>query len=204
MNFIETAYATNAEHAAPTIDHREGLAVTAAETHATTESADSGVLASLGINGSLFVAQLINFALVAAILWFLILKPLTKKMGERQAIIDESLENAKRVQENLAKSEVDYQAKIEEAKAEANKIIEKATADALKTADNVKAKTKTEIDELVAHAKSNIRIEKDEMVAGLRKETANLVVVALEKILSEKMNNEKDKKLIEEMVAKLK
>ncbi|MCX6778657.1 MAG: ATP synthase F0 subunit B, partial [Candidatus Magasanikbacteria bacterium] len=78
MNFIEIAHASEA----PT------------ELTETTEQS-GGVLGSLGINGQLFVFQLINFILVAAILWFLILKPLTKKMAERKKIIDESLDNVK-------------------------------------------------------------------------------------------------------------
>ena len=52
-------------------------------TNTTEPAGDGGVAASLGINGTLFVFQLINFAIVASIIWFLILKPLTKKMTER-------------------------------------------------------------------------------------------------------------------------
>ncbi|MEK9158891.1 MAG: ATP synthase F0 subunit B, partial [Patescibacteria group bacterium] len=55
-----------------------------------------GLLASLGINLPLFIFQLINFAIVAVILWFLILKPLTKKLAERQKMIDDSISNAER------------------------------------------------------------------------------------------------------------
>src|SRR3989344_6652802 len=79
----------------------------------------TGLLGSLGINSTLFIFQLINFIVVAVILWFLILKPLTKKMAERQRIIDESLDNAKKVGENLEKSEADYQKRLKQARLEA-------------------------------------------------------------------------------------
>lgn len=198
MNFIDIA------NASPVPEAKEITAVpiTASETgtaeHTTEASTeDVGVLASLGINGQMFVFQLINFALVAAVLWFLILKPVTKKMTERQKMIDDSLDNAKKVQENLTKSEKEYQIRIDEAKVESNKIIEKTQAEAEKLSAEIKVKAKREIDGLVLQAREKIKEEKNEVMSGIKKETANLVVAAMEKILKEKLDSKKDKELIE-------
>jgi F-type H+-transporting ATPase subunit b len=166
--------------------------------------AQSGVAASLGLNGQLFAFQLFNFALVAVILWFLILKPLTKKMEERKKIIDESLDKAKEVETNLAMSEQNYKAKLEEAKSEANKIIEKAHGEAEQLGNEMKAKTKTDIEQLVVQAKKQIVQEKETMMEGIKQETASLVVMAVEKILNEKVDLIKDKKLIEDSLKGLK
>ena len=124
----------------------------------------TGVLASLGINGTLFAFQLINFAIVALVIWFLVLKPLTKKMSERQDKITESLIKAEEVQTNLRRSEIKYQEKIDEAKSEAAKILEKSQDEAKLIADKFKTKSKQEIELLVLQAKKNIQIEKDEMI----------------------------------------
>lgn len=187
MNFIDTAYAQEEVH---TTQAEEG-------------TQDQGLLASLGINGTLFVFQLINFALVASVIWFLILKPLTKRLSERQRIIDDSLENAKKVQQNLEQSEKGFKDKINEAKAEANKILEKATTEAAATTEQMKAKAKQEIEVLVEQAKKNIKIEKEDMMQGLKKETAELVVAAVEKILNEKVDAKKDKEMISSMMSKM-
>lgn len=168
------------------------------------EAVEGGVLSSLGINGQLFIFQLINFAIVAVILWFLILKPLLKKMGERQKMIDDSLDNAKKVQDNLTRSERDYQSRIDDAKVAANKILEQASSEAEKVADGMKEKAKKEIELVVEQAKRNIRIEKDEMIRGLKTDTASLIVAAVEKIINEKLDERKDKVLIDEVVKKLK
>lgn len=185
MPFIDTVYASETE-----------------EVEA--GSADAGVLASLGINGSLFAFQLINFAIVAVVLWFLILKPLMQKITERQKAIDESLENAKRVQDNLVRSERDYQARIDGAKVEANKIIEKAGVEAQKFSEELKNKAKKEIENLLVQAKTNIRLEKEEVLGEIKTVAAELVTKALEKILSEKINSEQDKKLIERTLKEMK
>lgn len=175
-----------------------------AASEAVEEAASEGVLASLGINAPLFIFQLINFAIVAVIIWFLILKPLTKKMAERQKMIDESITGAKRVQENLLKSEREYQARIDTAKVESNKIIEKTKAEADTLSESLKVKAKKEIELLVDQARRNINIEKEKMTSDLKKEAADLVVMALEKILDEKVTAEKDKKIISEMLKNLK
>lgn len=178
-------------------------AETAEETQ-TTEGADAGVLASLGINGTLFVAQLINFILVALILWFLILKPLTKKMSERQKMIDDSIDNAKKIQDNLNKSEKEYQTRIDQAKVESNKLLEKAANESEVMVEEAKTNAKIEIERLVSQARDSIKAEKETMQVQLKEETANFVVMALEKILGEKVNDASDKKLIDEVLKKLK
>lgn len=179
------------------------IAYASAEAPQTEQTEDGGVLAALGIDGRLFVFQLFNFALITLILWYLILKPLTKKMTERQKMIDESIENAKRVQDNLVKSEQKYQERIDQAKVEANKILEKAVIEAADVGTELKEKAKKEIDVLVDQAKLNIRHERDEMRIDLKKETANLVTAAVEKLLEEKMTTAKDKHMIEEMLKKM-
>lgn len=190
MNFIEIA-------------HAAGEAEATTE-HTTASTQDQGVLASLGINGQLLIFQFINFAVVALVVWFLILKPLTKKMTERQKMIDDSIENAKRVKDNLDASEKRYQERIDSAKVEANKIIELAAGEAESLGDEMKIRAKKEIEKLVDHAKHNIQLEKEAMVREIRNEAAELVTIALEKILMEKITDHKDKKIIEEMIGKLK
>lgn len=198
MPFIETVHAQEEEQGITT-QTTEYIS----ETPARETGQDEGLLASLGLNGPLFAAQLFNFALVACILWFLILKPLTKKLTERQKMIDDSIENSKKIQQNLEKSEQKYQEKIDEAKVAANKVIENAASEAEKTGNLLKTKAKQEIEILVEQAKKNIRSEREDMKAMIKQEAAELVTLALEKILSEKMNDKKDKELIAEMLKKI-
>jgi len=174
-----------------------------ADTHGTT-AVDESLATSLGLNGQLFAFQLLNFAVVAVIIWFLILKPLTTKLEERKKMIDDSLDNAKKVETNLQMSEQKYQEKLDEAKVEANKLIELAHTEADGLAGTMKEKAKTEIETLIVHAKQNIQAEKEEVMDDIKKETVNLVVAAVEKIMSEKMTDEKDKTLIEKTIEDMK
>lgn len=191
LNFIDIAHASETTSEEATQTTEEG-------------TTSGGPLADLGINGTLFVSQLINFALVGAIVWFLILKPLTKKMSERQKMIDESIDNAKKIQENLAKSEKEYQNRIDLAKVDANKIMEKATVAASAATEEAKATARKEIEQLVSQARKSIKAEKETMTAELKSETANFVILALEKVIGEKFDSSKDKKFIEDILQKIK
>lgn len=176
----------------------------ATETATHETSSEEGVLASLGINGTLFAFQFVNFALVVLILWFLILKPLTKKMAERQKMIDDSIDNAKKIETNLGMSEKKYQEKIDQAKVDANKIIEKAQVESVAVAEATKEKTKKDIEVLVEQARKNIKSERDESVNEIKAQTASLIVAATEKILGTKVDVASDNKIIEEAIKNMK
>ena len=197
MNFIQTVYASPE----PVEAYNTGDVHAEVVSHG---NAEESVTASLGLNGQLFLFQLLNFALVAAILWFLILKPLTKKLEERKKIIDDSIDNAKRVETNLQMSEQKFQEKIDEAKVEANKIIEKTQIEGEGLTEKMKDNAKKEIELLIDQAKRNIQIEKENMAQGLKEETVNLVILTVEKILQEKIDGKKDNDLISGILKDLK
>ena len=165
--------------------------------------AKESVLASLGLNPQIFIFQLINFALVVLVIWFLILKPLTKKMAERKILIDESLDKAREIEGSLQLSQQKYQEKIDEAKVEASKIMQQARNEADKAGLRLKEKAKKDIELLITQARRNIESERQEAVTQVRKEAASLIVLSIEKILEEKYSDKLDKKFIEQVVDKL-
>jgi len=170
----------------------------------TSEVQNESVLASLGLDTNLFVSQLINFVLVFLIVWFLLLKPLAKKLEERREMIDESIDKAKEIDANLMMSEQSYKEKLEEAKKEANKIIEHAHGEAVVLADKMKDQAKVEIDGLVVQAKKSIAVEREEALSAVKSHAVDLITVALAKIVSSEMSEKMDKKVIEDALKGMK
>ncbi|MFH0857495.1 MAG: F0F1 ATP synthase subunit B [Candidatus Magasanikbacteria bacterium] len=191
MKFIDIAYAME-----------EAVEQTAV--HGAEVAQDAGLLASLGIDWKLFIFQLINFGIVFLILWFLILKPLTKKLEERKDIIDESLEKANKIDEALRKTEIKYQEKIDQAKSEANIIAEQAHINTEKMVDTMKVRAKKDVEDLVTQARLQIQSEREDMMIGVKKEVVELVMQVTEKIIKEKMDEKKDKKIIEDSLGNFK
>lgn len=157
--------------------------------------AEEGVLASLGINGPLFIFQLINFAVVAAILWFLILKPLTSKMTERQNKIEKGLNDAEKFKKNLEESEKKYEEKMNEARKEASKVMEEAEKRAEISRQEALKKAGEEADEMINKAKSEIGAAKEDSLKQIRTEAANMVALGVEKVLKKEMNDKEQERL---------
>jgi len=177
----------------------QGLKTAVVATHDVVQ--EESLPASLGLNVQLFGFQLLNFAIVAGIVWFLILKPLTSTLEERKKIIDDSIDNAKEIETKLAMSEKKYQERIDNAKVESNLIIEKAHNESKVLADTMKQRTQEEVEKLVSQAKKHIQDEKIAMFDEVKKESAELIVSALQKILGETMTDDRDKKIIEKTIA---
>jgi F-type H+-transporting ATPase subunit b len=70
----------------------------------------------------LFIAQLVNFAIVFSVLYFFAFKPLVKIMAERSAKIDKSLKDADETSRRLAAVAQEREEIVKEAKAQANLI----------------------------------------------------------------------------------
>ena len=176
------------------------------ETEATTEGAtqDPGLLASLGLNAQQFASQLLNFVVVLCIVWFLILKPLTKKLDERRKIIDKSLDHAKEVETNLMMSQQKFNETIAEAKNQSSALVQKAHEEAEKMGEAMKEKTKKELAEVIEKAKKTIASEKEQMKTELREETVALVIAVAEKILGEKIDTKKDEQFIRDILKSVK
>jgi len=152
------------------------------------------------IDWRLFIAQVINFAIVFSVLYWFAFKPLAKVMAERTSKIAKSLDDAKKVEEKLSETQVEFNKAIAEAKKQANSILEKAAADAdIKKQAEIK-RAKEEIGQIINQEKQKMQTEKAATLKEIKKEVADLVVASVEKVLSEKMDEKKDKEIIKKII----
>lgn len=148
----------------------------------------------------LLIAQIINFAIVFAILYFFALKPLMRVMQDRTKKIEKSVDNAKKIEERLASSEEDYNKKMALAKKEANIIINKAGEQAEVKKKEIIIKAKEEVGQIINKQKVEMQAEKAKTLKEIKSEVADLVVASVEKVLEKKVDSKEDKKLIEKIV----
>ena len=148
----------------------------------------------------LLIAQIINFAIVFAVLYFFALKPLLKVMAERTGTIEKSLADAKKIEENLNRAEGERQEVVNAAKKEAGLILERVSAEAEEKREEMAAKAKEEIGQIINKEKEKMRLEKAETLKEIKAEVADLVVASLEKLLDKKLNSKDDQELIIKIV----
>lgn len=155
-----------------------------------------GPIGALGINLKLFIAQLINFAVILFVLWRWAYRPLLRVMHERQKTIQDSLDNAKKIETRLGQAEQEYQEKIRAARKEAAAVMQQAEQDAVAVATAMKEKTEGEVAKLVTAAKVTIAEEKEAAVRDVRAHAAGLIAGAVEKILGETMDEKRQEALV--------
>lgn len=159
-----------------------------------------GGLGTLGINLKIFLAQLLNFAIVLVVLWKWAYKPIVKFLEERQEKIERGVKQAEDVEKRVQDLERERYEVMSAAKSEAAKILE----DVRRTADDRKkellAKAKEEVKGVAAQGKHQLEAQKAQMIVEAREEIALIAVEAARKILADGVDEKKAAKLAGDVV----
>jgi len=158
------------------------------------------LISTFHLDVKLFIAQVINFAIVFSVLYFLAFKPLVKTMTDRTEKIDKSLKDADEIEKRLALTEKERNEIIAAAKKQANLIVEEADKRGEDRRNELILKAKEDIGQIINAEKEKIARDKAETLKDIKKEVADLVVLTVEKLLSEKMTSDKDRELIKKLV----
>lgn len=166
-------------------------------------AADTGVLGTLGINTPLFIAQLVNVAIVLLVLRAFVFKPLVKMLEERRQKIETGVANAADADKRLAAAKENEAALRAAAKAEARDIVDTARAKGETERAERVAQAAQDIDAQVADAKEKIAAERLEAKNAVRREMAGLVLAATKKITARDVDDATHTREIERALAEL-
>jgi F-type H+-transporting ATPase subunit b len=167
---------------------------------ATAEAApEAGGLAALagkfGIDGKLILAQAINFAVVAFLLWRFAFKPVMATLDERQRKIAEGLQFAEESKTQLAETEKRQAEVLREANSKAQDILHEARDNATQFEDRMKAETASQIEEMRKRAEESNELERQKMLTEVRQEIARLVVMTSGKVLQRELGDDEKARL---------
>lgn len=158
----------------------------------------TGLLETLGLNGKLFVAQLVNFSIVLLVVWRWVYRPLLKAMDARSQKIDQGLKNADEAKRLMADASEEREKVIREAKAEARTMLDTVKAEA--DAERVKrsAELQAELDKQLTEARARLAQDKDAIMTTIRAEAADLVAKATERVTGDVIQSKEHRELIEQ------
>jgi F-type H+-transporting ATPase subunit b len=162
------------------------------------------IIETFHIDWKLMIAQIVNFIIVAAVLWYFAVKPIMKIMRERTEKIEKGLQDAAKIEENLKNTEETKKAEIVKAKQEAQAILEEANKTATKNKDELLDIAKKEVEKVKIRAKEEIQDAKKQMLKEIKAETAGLIVTAVEKIISQDLPESERKKMLDKTINELK
>jgi F-type H+-transporting ATPase subunit b len=157
----------------------------------------------LGIEWKLLLAQIVNFVILFLVLKKFLYRPLINLMNRRREKIIDGLEKARRGEEEFAKIAELKERELAKIQKEAEGLIQKAKEIGDKKQQEILKEAEEKTKKIVEEARGRIEIEKEKMLTEVRQDIVGLVINATEKILKEKIDAEKEKKLINEAIGKL-
>ncbi len=165
----------------------------------TAEKAD--LFGVLGLDWRLLILQAIAFLLMLWILKKFAYPPLTKALDERQATIEESLKAAKDAETKAEKSqEEEIEKMLAEARSQASDIMSTAKTEATSAIEAAEQKAKTKAQRVLDQAHEQVQQDIAAARKALRKDTIDLVALATEKVVKQKVTSSEDTKLIKRAV----
>ncbi len=157
-------------------------------------------LTNLGINWPTLVAQIINFVILFGLLYLVAYKPVMRMLDERSRKVKESMEQTEYIKERAAHAEEEATKRIEEAAREGQEVVARAVRTGEEVRRGTQQEAKQEAESLVARARLEIQRERDGAVNELRKEFADLTVLAAGKVIDRSLDKEAHRQLIDKVL----
>lgn len=157
----------------------------------------------LGINLAFFISQLVNFTLLAVLLYLLLYKPILNMLNQRKERIAKSMADVDAAREAAAKAQLDYDRKLTEAQREAQKIIAQAAQAGDKVGAEIKAEAQREAEAIRQKAREEAAQEKAHILAEVQSQIASLSMAATERVLGQAVDANLQRKLVDQFMAEL-
>lgn len=162
------------------------------------------ILNQFGVQPILLLAQVVNFLVLLWILKRLLYKPILKILEERKQKIAQSLKNAQEIEERLAKLSEEEQKRILKAVSEGEKVIQQASEHAASIIEDGKKEYERITTKAIEDAKVIAKMEQTKMMQTVKGNMADIVVLALQKIMGKSMPKFDQKRMVEETMKDLK
>jgi F-type H+-transporting ATPase subunit b len=151
---------------------------------------------------------LMIWTLIVFFVTFLLLRrfafpAISSALDKRQKGIEESIDTAERTRQEADKLLAEYRERLKEARAQADEIVQRAR----QAADTHETESKQQGQELIAEAQRRAEREiataTERAISDLRREVADLTVVATEKVTKKALSEADQRRLVEEALAEL-
>jgi len=159
-----------------------------------------GGISELGINLPTLLTQVVTFIILLVILRFVAYKPIMRMLDERSKRVKESMEQAESVKEQSARAEEELKKQLEAAGREGQDRIARAVKAGEEDKQRAQEDAKKEGEALINRARAEIQRERDDAVSEVRREFADLTVLAAGKVIEKSLNKEEHRELIEKVL----
>lgn len=163
-------------------------------------SEPTGGIASLGLNGKLLLAQVVNFTIVIFVVAKWVYRPLVRILDERAAKIGQGLKDAETARKSVEKAEVARLASLKEARAEAEGLVKELRFSAQKEAHEIIAAAHKEAEHLHQKALQDAELERKRIMSVARRELSGWVALATSKVTADAIDQDTHRAIIKDAI----
>src|SRR6267154_2230695 len=156
-----------------------------------------------GVDWPHLIAQIVSFLIVAGALVVLAYKPILTVLEERKSRIADSLANAEKIKQELARTEAARQEVLNQANLQANRLIEEARAAAARVQEQETQKAVAAAEQIITRAREAAVQDHARMLADLRREVGRLVVETTARVTGKVLTPQDQQTLAQETVRQL-
>jgi len=143
----------------------------------------------------------VSFVIVMILLRKFAWTPIIEALKERDESIETALKEAKEARKEVANLEATNKKLIKEAKEKGDQILKEAKENGDGIVSKAKQKAKEAVDQEMAAVKTSIKLEKNQAIKEIKDQIAMLSIEIAEKILKEKLaDDKKQKEKVEELL----
>jgi F-type H+-transporting ATPase subunit b len=154
----------------------------------------------LGINAVEFISQLIAFLVLFFVLQRFVWPVMLRTLDKRTLTIQEGVENAERARRELAEAEQRIGAMMNEARVEAQRTLEQARKAGERVRAEIEAEARDRAQKTVEQAQARIQQEIAQARTELRKQVADLAILAAGQVIGSSLDSATNRRLVEEFV----
>jgi F-type H+-transporting ATPase subunit b len=148
----------------------------------------------------LFIWTIITFLGLLWALKKLAWGPLLEALETRQNAIRKSLDDAQQAKGELERLNAESARIIQQARLDADGIVSQSRADGERLREEIRAKARSEADNIVKNAERQIQLETSRALEQIRREAVDLSVMIASKIIQRNLSREDNQRLIDEAI----
>lgn len=161
----------------------------------------SELIHALGIEWRILIAQIINFAILLAVLLKFVYKPVMKMLDERREGVLDTLAKEEKATAKLASADAEREKILAEARVESTAILETSKKDGEDMKKKLIASAKEEIAKLNTEAEKKLREEKIRLLSEVKGEVGSLIVSTIEQTLGDVLDARTQGKMVEQALS---
>lgn len=148
-----------------------------------------------------FIWSVINVALLFILLKIFLFKPINRIMEERTNAIQSDIDAAEKSKEEAEALKEEYEKSLENAKSEAQQILIRAREEAVSAKQDILRDSESQAKQLIDSANKAIENERRKAMHQAQNQIADLAIAAASKIIGENMDDEKNRRLVDDFLA---